>query len=253
MNYTALIVDDERPARTTLSQFIKDYLPQINVVHEAESVRQALEVLSKETIDIVFLDIQMPNSNGFELIKFLSKTEQHVIFVTAFSNYTYQAIKASAVDYLMKPLMIEELIEAATKTFQRIDIARAAKTTVDNHRMLKLLENLSVPQSKTINISHSSGFEVVNLDDVLYLEASKSYTILHLADQREIVASRNIAYFEPQFEEPQFFRIHKSYIINWNRLTGYSAVDGHHAVIEGGKQLPVSKRKLNDFLKLSKA
>jgi two-component system LytT family response regulator len=253
MYYTALIVDDERPARTTLSQFIREYLPQINSIHEAESVQHALEVLSRDTIDIVFLDIQMPNSNGFELIRYLSRMEQHVIFVTAYSNYTYQAIKASAVDYLMKPLMIEELIEAATKTFQRIDLSRNAKTTGDNNRLTELLEYLTIPQSKTININHSNGFEMVNLDDVLYLEASKSYTIFHLKDQREIIASRNIAYFEPHFEEPHFVRIHKSYIINWKHLNGYSAIDGHFALIDGGKKLPVSKRKLNDFLKLSKA
>jgi two-component system LytT family response regulator len=153
----------------------------------------------------------------------------------------------------MKPIMIEELIEAATKTFQRIDLSRIAKISGNNNRLSELLEYLTIPQSKTININHSNGFEMVNLDDVLYLEASKSYTIFHLKDQREIIASRNIAYFEPHFEEPQFVRIHKSYIINWKHLKGYSAIDGHFALIEGGKQLPVSKRKLNDFLKLSKA
>lgn len=252
MSYSALIVDDEYPARATLHRILSDYLPQITAIHEADSVAQALDVLAANAIEIVFLDVHMPNANGFELIKYLSKKEQHVIFVTAFSNYTYEAIKASAVDYLMKPIMIDELLEAATKTFQQIELLRAARSSTDNSRLLRLLEYLDPAQPKTIHINHSNGFEVINLDNVLYLEASKSYTIFHLLDEKQVVASRNMAYFEQQLDESQFFRIHKSFLINWNYLKGYSAHDGHHVFIKGGKQLPVSKRKLNDFLKLSK-
>lgn len=253
MNYTSLIVDDERPARALIHQFLTDYVPQITAIYEADSVKQAIEMLNTHAINIVFLDIHMPNASGFELIKFLSGKDQQVVFVTAFSNYTYKAIKASAVDYLMKPVIIEELIEAVNKTIVRIEQARLAKLQGDNSHFIQLLENLVPKASKTISIHHTNGFDIVDVKDIVYLEASKSYTVFHLVNQKVIIASRNIAYFEEMLEDSIFFRLHKSYIINWNWLKGYSTIDGNMAIMENGTALPVSKRKLAEFLKLSKA
>jgi two-component system, LytTR family, response regulator len=193
----------------------------------------------------------MPKEDGFSFLNSIHKEDYCIIFVTAFEDYALRALKASAIDYLLKPITPQDLIEAVTKAIHHRELvqSREQEKKIYHESLDNLNENIHIG-SKHINkitVAEQFGFQLVNTSDIMYLEADSNYTILHLSGLKKIVASRTMGDFEKILDQPDFFRIHKSIIININFLKAYSSYQGNFVELIDGTSLSISRRRLNDF------
>jgi two-component system LytT family response regulator len=225
MQLNAIIVDDEEYSRKSLFFLIDSYCPNVKVRGIAKSVKEARQMLKSNQIDLVFLDIAMPYEDGFSLLPDLQKNSGLVIFTTAFNQYALRAIKASAVDYLLKPIDIEELKESIVKTIflkELIENKNLNNNQYFNHYK-NLEENLNEFKKITkLNLPHLNGFNIVNIINIIYIEADSNYSIFHLENQNRIVVSKHLKEYEEILLDTEFIRIHKSKIINLKHLKNYS-------------------------------
>ncbi|HEY1024806.1 MAG TPA: LytTR family DNA-binding domain-containing protein [Sphingobacteriaceae bacterium] len=246
MTLTALIVDDEEYSRKSLFFLLDDYCPAVEVTGLAKSVEEAREFLFHNTVDIIFLDIAMPKQNGFELLPHIENNRTAVIFVTAYDQYALRALKASAVDYLLKPIDIEELKIAVTKAAERKAQKRDDQTSTSAINILT--ENLNEKKELSkLTIQHTQGFHIVDISDIMYIEADSNYSALYLKSNEKIVASKPLKDFEEILLTDNFVRIHKSIILNLNYLKNYSTANGFFVRLSNNKELPVSRRRSADF------
>jgi two-component system, LytTR family, response regulator len=247
----ALIIDDERNNREALELLLKEYCPEIKVCGSAASAQEGREFLKTHEIDFIFLDISMPREDGFAFIRSIPKNDYGIIFVTAYEEYALRALKASAIDYLLKPVNSVELGDAVTKAIQFHELRKIQSGTRKVYR--ESLDNLNDTihsENKLISkitVAEQFGFRIINVSDLMYLQADSNYTILHLSGLEKIVATKSLGDFEKIIEHPAFFRIHKSTIINMNFLRGYSSYQGNFAELMDGTRLSISRRKLNEF------
>lgn len=249
--YNAIIIDDERNIREALATLLGQYCPEINVCGSASSAAEGRELIANNTVDIIFLDISMPKEDGFAFLRSIPAKNFGVIFATAFQDYALRAIKASAVDYLLKPINPYELQEAVNKAILGLELRQkfvarreAYQQSLDN--LDNQLQSNSTKISK-LTIQDLTGFSVVNIEDILYMEADANYTIFYLIGNLKITATRQLGEFEKILENSEFFRIHHSTIINLNLLSGYSSFQGNFAIMKDGTQLDISRRKLLGF------
>jgi len=247
----ALIIDDESAARDNIEYLLRMYCPEITVVGKADSAETARQVLRVEQVDVLFLDIAMPGETGFDLLESIKEKNYLVVFVTAYQEYSLRALKANAIDYLLKPLDIEELKNCVSKLQhfknslqQDPQIRQVYKDSLTNFSD----QVANQQQINKIVIYHYQGFDIIDIDDIIYVEADSSYTIFHMKDNRKVVASRHMKEFEDVLKNKSFFRTHKSYIINLSYLSHYSTVNGYFAVMQDGSSISVSRRKVEDFL-----
>ncbi len=251
MLINAIIVDDEEYSRKSLFFLIESYCPEVKVKGIARSVKEARDFLKSEDIDIVFLDIAMPNEDGFGLLPDLKKSITSVIFTTAYDQYAIKAIKASALDYLLKPIDIEELknsIEKAYKWKTHMEGYKASGTG-NSECLNSLEENLNdIKKIKKINLPHANGFHVLNVSSILYVEADSNYSVFHLENKDQIIVSKNLKEYEEILENCGFSRIHKSTIINLQQLTDYSNKNGLTVRLSDGSEHSVSRRRATEFL-----
>jgi len=249
--YNAIIIDDERNVREALGLMLKVHCPEIQICGTAASASEGRELLKNEDIDFIFLDISMPKEDGFAFMQSIPKDNYGIIFVTAYEEYALRALKASAIDYLLKPVNSIELREAVTKAIQYHELrdAKAEVRSIYHESLENLHENVhSVSkQIEKITIAEQFGFRMVKVAELMYLQADSNYTILHLSGLDKIVASRSLGEFEKILENSMFFRIHKSTIINMNFLKAYSSYEGNFAELTDGTKLSISRRKLNEF------
>jgi len=249
--YRALIVDDEKNIREALALLLEEYCPEIRVRGAASSAREGREFLKSNEVEIIFLDISMPGEDGFEFLHSISKEKYAIIFATAYQEYALKALKARAVDYLLKPVNPIELKEAVTKAINyyelrqgKSEIGKIYRESLDNlHDQIRSGEK---PVTK-ITVSEQFGFRMVNVSELMYLQADSNYTILHLSGLNKIVSTRSLCEYEKILAPPEFFRIHKSTVINMNYLLGYSSYEGNFAELKDGTRLSISRRKLNEF------
>ena len=230
---------------------LADPCPEIQVCGSAASAVEGRELLKTNEVDFIFLDISMPKEDGFAFLRSIPKEEYGIIFVTAYQEYALRALKASAIDYLLKPVNALELREAVSKAVQyhelrqsKADVRKIYHESLDN--LHEQIQSGDKPISK-ITVTEQFGFRMVNVGDLMYLQADSNYTILHLSGLDKIVATRSLGEFEKILEQPAFFRIHKSTIINMNYLQAYSSYEGNFAELNDGTKLSISRRKLNDF------
>ncbi|MEP7317943.1 MAG: LytTR family DNA-binding domain-containing protein [Panacibacter sp.] len=247
----ALIVDDEENLRLALLFLLQQHCANINVVAMASSAETARQLLAENEVDIIFLDIQMPGENGFNFLETIQVEKYSIVFVTAYEQYAVKAFKASAVDYLLKPVDVDELKQTAAR-LEYLHQLKQRNSNQENNYTSVLKELMQSFKSNTgikkIAISHQYGFSLLQTNEIVYLEADNNYTVFHLSDKRKIVASKTLSDFEELLNENNFFRIHKSTIINLNYLKSYSKVDGDYAVLSDGSSLIVSRRRLQSFL-----
>jgi two-component system LytT family response regulator len=251
MSMNAIIVDDEEYARKTLFFLIEGYCPGVKVKGIARSVSEAREMLKSDSIDLVFLDISMPVEDGFGLLPDLQKNTTSVIFTTAFNQYAIQAIKASAVDYLLKPIDVEELQTSILKASNWKAFMAGSKWEGQNHENLfnSLQENLNdTKKIKKINLPHANGFHVLNINNILYLEADSNYSIFHLENGEKIIVSKHLKEYEGILDNCGFCRIHKSTIINLLHLTDYSNKNGLVVRLTDNSNHSVSRRRSPEFM-----
>jgi two-component system, LytTR family, response regulator len=244
-NITALIVDDEQRSRTVVSELIKKYCPLIKLLGECSSTAVAKEKIKELSPKLVFLDISMPGQNAFEMLQELGEVYFEIIFITAHSSYSIQAFRYSAVDYLLKPVQEDLFIKAVQKAQQKLG------DKVVNSRLATLLHNFSNesnPYGKRICIPGIKGFQVIQVNEIMYLEAESCYTNFYLADKRKITSAKTLADYEEIIDEPGFLRVHKSFVVNLNYIKEYVKGDGGYILLNDGKEIEVSRRKKDFFL-----
>ena len=240
----AVIVDDEKDSREILAAYLTKYCPDVKVCGFGESVVTGLEAINKHKPDIVFLDIEMPYGNGFDLLDKAGNHNFETVFVTAFSNYAIRALNQSAAYYLLKPINIDELIKAVEKIREE----RKQESYVQHSRVL--LENLKNGATQRIMLPTMEGFEIVGLDKILYCEAVDNFTRFHFETGQPLLICRTLKYFEEVLHEHRFLRIHRSYLINPNYVIRYSKGKGGMVTMKNNHELEVSPNKKQEFLEL---
>jgi two-component system LytT family response regulator len=214
----AVIIDDERPAREVISNFLKEYCPDVEVVAKASSVKTAFSAIKKTSPDMIFLDIQMADGKGFDLLKMFDKIDFKVIFVTAYSEYAIRAFRFSAIDYLLKPVKIDELIDAVAK------VRDVKDSGISPEIVTALLNNIRSESAKqsTLIIPNIRGFEVLRVPEIIMCQADGYCTNFHLTGQRKVVSSKNLKHFEGLLEDQYFLRVHHSYLINLEYVISFT-------------------------------
>ncbi|MFT5821298.1 MAG: two-component system LytT family response regulator [Crocinitomix sp.] len=227
--FTAVIVDDEAKARENIKILIEDYCPEIELVNSFSNPKEGLSFLLRESVDLLFLDIRMPEMTGFELLENFIQKRPKTIIVSAHENYGIEAVKAGAFDYLLKPIGISDIRALVTRLF---DVNEYETKSLDSNK---------------ISVPHGSGFKVVDLDNVMYIESDNSYCDLHIGGEGKLVVSCSIKEFERMLSNKGFFRIHNRYLINMKFLESFSLIDGGIVTLIDHTQLPVSRRKIKEF------
>jgi two-component system LytT family response regulator len=224
----AIIVDDEKSARDVLLHILTKYAPNIKVISACEDVPTALKSISKVKPNVVFLDIEMPEFSGFDLIGQLEDIECEIIFVTAYNQYAVRAFEVSALDYLLKPLQIEKVCNAVSKLSERLKL-QDSQLRIDN-----LKNNLSLDSVEKIAIRTTDGLEFIRTADIEHLGAQGAYTTVYFADKRKLLVSKKIKFFENALaENSNFIRVHRSSIINKEFVSKYSKSDSTIALLSG--------------------
>ena len=241
----AIIIDDEADGRTVLHSLIHMYCPQITIIGQSSSGEEGLAMIQDLNPELVFLDIDMPGMNGFSLLKRIKEITFEVIFVTAHHHYALKAIKHSALDYLLKPVDKTELIEAVEK-FVKIDKQKV------NERMSFLLKNESKEASEITQIilNVREGYIFTDIEDIIRCEADGNYTMVFLKNGTKQLASKTLKEFEYILNQNNFWRIHKSHLINLKHLKKYVKGDGGgNVVMIDNSEIEVSRRNKDAFLK----
>ena len=241
----AIIVDDEESARDVLQNLLIRFCSDVEVAAKCENLTQAVGVIQSEQPDLVFLDIEMPNYAGYEIVKFFKTITFEIIFVTAYDHYAIKAIKFSALDYLLKPVEAEDLKAAVEKVTQK------RKEREGNNRVELLLQNFLEEKTahQRIAIASMEGLQFVPTDDIIYLEANSNYTSFYLTNNRKIMAAKTLKDFEELLPASMFIRIHHSYLINKNGVEKYIKGEGGQVVMKNGVTLDVARRKKEEFMK----
>ncbi|HRP18865.1 MAG TPA: LytTR family DNA-binding domain-containing protein [Ginsengibacter sp.] len=241
----AILVDDEESNLRSLDVKLKNHCPEVEVVALCASAQEGLEQIEALHPDVVFMDIEMPIMNAFTLLRKLSWRNFELVFVTAYDHYAVQAIKFSALDYLVKPVEVKDLKLAVSKVLEK-------KMDSSNKRLELLLENVlgQRKEIKKIAVSSSTGLQFIKVSDIVFLEATGSYTQLYLTDKRKYMTSRILKEYEEMLPADIFVRIHNSHIINKDYIEKYIRGEGGQVILEGGIMLDISKRKKAEFLRI---
>jgi two-component system, LytTR family, response regulator len=241
----AIIIDDESSSRNTLRQKIATYCKELEIVTECEDGESGIESIDRVKPDIVFLDVEMPRMNGFVMLQNLKNRDFELIFTTAYDHYAIRAIRYSALDYLVKPIDIEELKAAITKAVEK------RIRYLPNERIETLLHNLLDEKNVATRIAIPSqeGLQFVEITDIIYLEAESNYTIIYIRGGHKITVSKTLKDFEELLSPQLFIRIHHSHIINKSHIQKYLRGEGGQVIMSNGKTLDVARRKKEEFLK----
>ena len=246
----AILVDDEPDTLKTLQLLVKRHCPDINVAGAYTCPKTAHGEIEKLNPELLFLDVQMPEMSGFELLEKLKRFNGSVIFVTAHNGHALRAIKFSALDYLLKPVDITELKQAVEK-YKKIKSAKPGNDVLQ--QLAKNLEFLATPAANKIAVSTQEGVEIVMLADVDYLKADRNYTLIKRKGKKDLLVSKPLKDFEETLPSTQFMRIHSSYLINLQKVERYVRSDGGYAVMEDGTEITVSRSHKDEFLQYLKA
>jgi len=236
--FTAIIIEDERNAREFLEKLIIRHLSnKVIVLNKVDSIAKGVEAINKHKPDIVFLDIQLNNENGFDLFKHFKVIDFDVIFTTAFKDYSIKAIRYSALDYILKPINIIDLNAAIRRLENKKDVFNQEKINT-------LLENLNTSSDKYNKIAFPTekGYELEKVSNIVYCQAQSNYAKIKTFDGREILLSKTLKYVEELLPKENFVRTHKSYLVNLNYVTSYLKTD-NILVLVNNEQIPVSARK----------
>jgi two-component system LytT family response regulator len=236
----AIIVDDEAKSRNTLITSLNRYTPQLEIVADAASVVEALKKIKEHQPDLLFLDVQLPDGSGFDILELLPNLNFKIIFVSAYDKYAIDAFKFSAIDYLLKPVEPELLIKAVEKS------AKEGKLESLEGKLNVLLSNRK--QIEKIALPSTNGLELVKVEEIVYCQADSNYTIFHLQNKQQIMVSRSLKEYDEILSPLGFFRIHQSYLIKLSFVKKYIKGEGGSVILENGKELDVSRRRKEGFI-----
>jgi two-component system LytT family response regulator len=239
MSLNAILIEDEANSREILRNYIGKYCPKVNLVGEAASIQEGLQLIQNNELDLVFLDVEMPFGNAFDLLEQVPDRTFETVFVTAYDHYAKDAINEHAAYYLMKPISIDELIKAVDYVSDVKKKEGSLQQGVLNTKAKGIAGKLTLPQQ--------DGFQVLNIAEILYCKADDNYTEIFL-ENKKILVSKTLKYFEEALADFPFARIHKSYLVNVNEVVKYKRGKGGSVVVSNGKELLVSASKKKDFL-----
>ncbi len=246
----ALIIDDEQLARENLKLLIEEFCENIEVVAMAGNIKEARMLIDSEKPDALFLDIRMPSgAEGFDLLDSLDEINFEVVFVTAFKDYAVQAFKANAIDYILKPVEIEELQKTAGRLHKRISGATVKQNV--KPQISSAFNSIKAKEIKRITIPQRSGIKIVETTAIAHLESKGNYTILHFKNDEPFLDSRTLKVYQEILPQG-FIRVHNSHMVNGVEIAEYTAEDGHTLILKSGDTVPVSRtylKNVKEYLK----
>lgn len=240
MKLNAIIVEDEETSREILKNYLKKYCPNVTILGEAENVEEGLILINNNELDLIFLDVEMPYGNAFDLLDKVGDRTFETVFVTAYNHYAIDALNAHASYYLMKPISIEELIKA-------VDYVSEIKAKEDALQDQVLIPKTNSVEGK-ITIPQQDGFEILETSDILFCKADDNYTEIFLNNNKKKLVSKTLKYFEEALSNSNFARIHKSYLVNVNEVVKYKKGKGGSVVLKNGKEIMVSASRKAELL-----
>ncbi|WP_214225394.1 LytTR family DNA-binding domain-containing protein [Pedobacter sp. B4-66] len=245
MKLKCILVDDETKSRINLRQLLAAYCPSVEVVGEAGSATEALKLISTQKPDLLFLDIEMGEVSGFDMLKLLNGHQSfEVIFVTAFDKYGIQAAKACAIDYLLKPINILELSNAVETATKQISPKK------ENERLQELIANIDrADDEQRIAVPLTDKIEFVAISKIIRLEAEGNYTHIYMDGDKKYLVCKTLKEFQELLERYNFLRTHQSHLINFRKISAYVKTEGGYISMEDGSQIPISRQKREDVLK----
>lgn len=241
-----IIVEDEKHSRETLVGMLQRYCKNVEIVAEADSYRGGLAMIKEHHPDVVFLDIQMPDGSGFRLLEEVGKVDFEIIFTTAFDQFAIKAIKYSALDYLLKPIDPEELVNSLKKVEAKLS-SRGV-----NENIQVLLDNIKSkePDPHKIVLSTSEKIHIIETDQILRCESDNYYTNFFLIDGKKILVSKTLKENEEMLGGHNFIRPHKSHLVNVKYIKGFLRNDGGYIEMTDGSKIPVSRRKREKIIEI---
>jgi len=239
MSLNAIIVEDEANSREILRNYIAKYCTSINLLGEASSIKEAKILIEANKLDLVFLDVEMPFGNAFDLLDQLPDRTFETVFVTAYNHYAKDALNNHAAYYLTKPINIDELINAVVY----VENVREKEASLEG----EVLSTKSNGVEGKLTLPQQDGFQVLNIAEILYCKADDNYTEIYLLNKK-ILVSKTLKYFEDALNEYPFARVHKSFLVNVNEVVKYRKGKGGSVVMSNGKEVMVSASKKKEFL-----
>ncbi len=239
-----VIIDDEPDAVDFIASIIGEYCPGLEVSGKANNVKEGVKLIEEINPELVFLDVEMPNGTGFDLLTHFPQKNFDVVFITAFNHYAIKAIKFSAVDYILKPININEFIEAVNRVISK----HSANSFSINENFESLLENIRTAHPTRLVIPTSDGREYLNPNDIIRIEADRSYSWFFIREKRKILVSKHLKEFQDLLNDRNFFRSHNSHLINLDFVKKYVRQDGGYIEMTDGSQVPVSRNRKDLFL-----
>ena len=248
MNYLrAVIVEDEIHNLELMSHFIEQYCPKIEVVGQAQSKQQAVDVIDQQQPDLMFLDIRLQDETAFDVLENIQHRDFQVIFTTAYDEYAIQAFHYNTVDYLLKPIQIEELILAVTRADDRHQ-----KQIFFQKEQWRQMEDHSPANNGFVAISNVDKISFVKQEEIIYCKSSGRYTEFFLTNDRSMVASKLLGTYQEEMNPKLFFRTHKSYLVNVRYIKNIHRRDGHYCEMTSNDHVPVSRRRLDELMQFLK-
>lgn len=242
MSTQVVIVEDEQASRATLKNYLSSYCADLTVIAEAEHIIEGEQLIKLHQPDIVFLDIEMPFGNAFDLLEKFSDINFEVIFITAYSNYAIQAINMTSCSYLLKPLDIEELKQAVKRSVENIK----SRSVINSAEVL--LNNIKDNSNKKVVLPRMTGFDIIDLQDVVYCKSNDNLTEFYLNDGRQHTVCKTLKFYEETFKDLGFYRCHKSYLINLSTVTSYQKGKTGEITLNGAINIPLSNTRKEGFM-----
>ena len=239
MTLRAIIVEDEETSREILRNYLAKYCPKVELVGEASNVDDALLLIRNKELDLVFLDVEMPYGNAFDLLDKVGDRQFETVFVTAYNQYAIDALNAHASYYLLKPISIENLIEAVDYVYEIKEKENYLQNTVLEPKLTQVTGKITIPLL--------NGFEVLEIEDILYCQADDNYTNIFINGKKKLV-SKTLKYFDDILSKSGFARVHKSYLVNVNAIVEYKKGKGGSVVLSSGKEIMVSPSRKKELL-----
>jgi two-component system LytT family response regulator len=241
----AIVIDDEEKSLKTLVMILKEYCPGLDVVSEAKSALEGIREINLHKPDLVFLDIEMPNGSGFEMLESLPERNFDVIFVTAYNHYALKAIKCNASDYIIKPVDVQELVECVDKIIKRRDSNLKESPDVE-----KLLKSIRGKRPARLAVPTADGTEFISIREIIRIEAERSYCVIYMCGNRKLLLSRSLSDIEASLDKEMFFRAHKSHLVNLEHIKKHVRFDGGYIIMDDESKVELSRRKREEFLQV---
>jgi two-component system LytT family response regulator len=246
----AILVDDEPDGIRTLKKMLELNCPEVKIEATCSNAMTAKQMLEEIHPDVVFLDVRMPGKSGLDMLSELSTMNFEVIFVTAHNEYLLQALQFSAVDYLMKPVDEDRLVEAVQRVEKRLS---QKKTAVQAETLLHNINKTGFPLEMRLCLPTQKGFTIVKLEEIIYCEAQRSYTLFRFSNNKSTMVSKPLFDYDRLLSDTIFLRIHKSFLINLMHVKEYARGEGGTVIMSNGMEIEVSRRKKEQFLDKVKA